>query len=231
MKYEVKYKPSYSMLVVTLEPSEKIVAESGAMTYMTPNIEVHTRKREKSLLGTLGLAILGRQSFWVNEYTAVNGSGEVGFVSAPIGDIERLEVKPGQGYIIQKASYIASTENVDLDIRWEGFTKGLFGQGLFMIKATGEGNLFINTFGAIDKHFLQPSQYLIVDNFHLVAFSSTCNYKVMRFGGLKETILGGEGLVTRIEGPGEVYIQTKNLGEFIEWIWTLLEPRVRARAR
>ncbi len=100
-----------------------------------------------------------------------------------------------------------------------------------MIKATGEGNLFINTFGAIDKHFLQPSQYLIVDNFHLVAFSSTCNYKVMKFGGLKETILGGEGLATRIEGPGEVYIQTKNLGEFIEWIWTLLEPRVRTRAR
>ena len=34
MKYEIKYKPSYSMLVVNLEPNEKIVAESGAMTYM-----------------------------------------------------------------------------------------------------------------------------------------------------------------------------------------------------
>lgn len=231
MKYDIRYKPSYSMLVVTLEPGEKIVAESGAMTYMTPNIEVHTRKREASLLGTLGLAILGRQSFWVNEYTAREGTGEVGFVSAPIGDIERLEITPHQGYIIQKASYIASTENVDLDVKWEGFTKGLFGQGLFMIKVTGEGNLFINTFGAIDKHVLETGQHLIVDNFHLVAFSNTCNYKVMKFGGLKETILGGEGFVTKIEGPGEVYIQTKNLGEFVEWLWTLIEPRVRSRAR
>lgn len=231
MKYEIKYKPSYSMLVVNLEQGEKITAESGAMTYMDPNIEVHTRKREKSLLGSLSLAIFGRQSFWVNDYKASNGPGEVAFVSAPVGDIETLEVKLDQGYVIQKSAYIASTENVDLDVKWEGFTKGLFGQGLFMIKVTGDGPLFINTFGAIDKHTLKPRQMLIVDNFHLVAFSDTCNYKVTKFGGLKETLLGGEGLVTRITGPGDVYIQTKNLREFVEWLWTLIEPRVRSRAR
>jgi len=231
MKYEIKYKPSYSMLVVNLEQNERITAEAGAMTYMNPNIEAHTRKREKSLLGSLSLAIIGRQSFWVNDYTASRGPGEVAFVSAPVGDIETLEVGPNQGYIIQKAAYIASTENVDLDVKWEGFTKGLFGQGLFMIKVTGNGTLFINTFGAIDKHTLKPGQTMIVDNFHLVAFSGTCNYKVTKFGGLKETLLGGEGLVTQITGPGDVYIQTKNLREFVEWLWTLIEPRVRARAR
>jgi uncharacterized protein (TIGR00266 family) len=231
MKYEIKYKPSYSMLVINLEQNEKITAESGAMTYMEPNIEAHTRKREKSLLGSLSLSIVGRQSFWVNDYTASRGPGEVAFVSAPVGDIETLEVKQDQGYIIQKSAYIASTENVDLDVKWEGFTKGLFGQGLFMIKAKGNGLLFINTFGAIDKHTLKPGQTMIVDNFHLVGFSDTCNYKVTKFGGLKETLLGGEGLVTQITGPGDIYIQTKNLREFVDWLWTLLEPRVRSRAR
>jgi uncharacterized protein (TIGR00266 family) len=190
MKYEIKYSPSYSMLVVNLEQGETITGESGAMTYMDPTIEPHTRKREKSLLGSLGLAVIGRQSFWVNDYTAAGGPGEVGLVAAPVGDIELLEVKPGQGYVIQKSAYIASTENVDLDVKWEGFTKGLFGQGLFMIKVTGNGNLFINTFGAIDKHTLKTGQTMIVDNFHLVAFSDTCSYKVTKFGGLKETLLG-----------------------------------------
>jgi uncharacterized protein (TIGR00266 family) len=231
MKYEIKYKPSYSMLVVTIEQGETITAESGAMTYMDPNIEVHTRKREKSFLGSLGLAIVGRQSFWVNDYTATQGQGEAGFVSAPVGDIEMLEIKPGQGYVIQKSAYVASTQDVDLDIKWEGFTKGLFGQGLFMIKVKGNGSLFINTFGAIDKHTLKPGQTLTVDNFHLVAFSDTCTYKVTKFGGLKETILGGEGLVTQITGPGDIYIQTKNLKEFVDWLWALLEPRVQSRAR
>jgi uncharacterized protein (TIGR00266 family) len=219
------------MLVVNLMQGETITAEAGAMTYMDPIIEVHTRKREKSLLGSLGLAIIGRQSFWVNDYTASQGAGEVGLVSAPVGDIEVLEIKPDQGYVIQKAAYVASTQNVDLDVQWEGFTKGLFGQGLFMIRVSGSGNLFINTFGAIDKHTLKPGQSMIVDNFHLVAFSSTCNYKVTKFGGLKETLLGGEGLVTNITGPGDIYIQTKNLKEFVDWLWTLIEPRVQSRAR
>ncbi len=231
MKYEIKYKPSYAMLVITLEPSETITAEAGAMTYMSPTIEVHTRKREKSLLGTLGLSIIGGQSFWVNDYTAINGTGEAGFTAAPVGDIETMEITPNQGFIVQKSAYIASTMNVDLDVKWEGFTRGLFGQGLFMLRATGNGTLFINTFGAIDKHTLSAGQTLTVDNFHLVAFSDSCTYKVTKFGGLKETLLSGEGLVTQITGPGDVFIQTKNLREFVEWLWILLERKVSSKAR
>ena len=219
------------MLVVKLEPNESITAESGSMTYMDPNIDVQTRRRERSILGSIGLKLLGGQSFWVNDYKAEQNLGEVAFVSAPVGDIETLQIKLDKGYIVQKTSYIASTQNVELDIKWQGFTKGLFGQGLFMIKVTGDGTLFINTFGAIDKHTLNPDQTLVVDNFHLVAFSDTCDYKVKKFGGLKSTLLGGEGLVTEIKGPGDVYIQTKNLREFVEWLWTLLEPKVRSRAR
>ena len=227
MEYEIKYRPAYSLLVVKLSQGERITAEAGAMTYMDPNIEVETTKREQGILSSLGLALIGGQSFFVNHYIAPNGPGEMGFVSAPIGDIQVLDVNPDQGYIIQKASYVASDETVDLDIKWEGFTKGLFGQGLFMIRVSGQGKLFINTFGAIDKHVLEPGKTLIVDNFHLVAFSSACNYKVTKFGGLKETILGGEGFVTRITGPGEIYLQTKNLKEFADWLWVALAPRTQ----
>jgi len=231
LDFEIKYRPSYSMLVIHLKPNQSITAEAGAMTYMTPSIQVQTHKREKSLLGTIGLSVLGRQSFFVNDFTAVNAPGEAAFVSAPIGDIEKLEITPTGGYVIQKAAYIASTNGVNLDIQWQGFTKGLFGQGLFMIKVAGQGSLFINTFGALDRHNLGPGEMLVVDNFHLVAFSDTCQYKVTKFGGWKETILGGEGLVTEITGPGEVLVQTKNLKEFVDWIWTLLESKVQTRAR
>jgi uncharacterized protein (TIGR00266 family) len=227
MNFEIKYQPSYALLVAKLNQGETITAESGAMTYMTPNLEIHTRKREKSFWGTLGMSLIGGQSFFVNDFIATNGSGEAAFVAAPVGDIKQLDLAPGSGYIIQKSAYIASTQGIDLDIKWEGFSKGLFGQGLFMIRATGSGQMFINTFGAIDVHKLEAGQTLIVDNFHLVGFSETCSYKVTKIGGLKETILSGEGLVTQITGPGEVYIQTKNLQEFAEWLWTLLEPKVR----
>jgi len=231
MRYEIKYDPSYAMLVVDLDAGEKITGEAGAMTYMTPNVEVQTRMRERSVLGTIGLKILGGQSLFVNDYVATGGSGQVALGAAPVGDINVMRVEPGRGFIVQKAAYLASTEDVELDIKWEGFTKGLFGQGLFMIKVYGRGDLFVNTFGAIDKHELGPGEEMVVDNFHLVAFSDSCEYEVQRFGGWKETILSGEGFVTRIRGPGEVYIQTKNLREFVDWLWVLISPRVQSRAR
>lgn len=231
MKYEIKYEPSYAMLVVDLEAGESIVGEAGAMTYMTPNIDVQTRMREKGLLGTIGLAILGGQSFFVNDFVATGGPGQLALGAAPVGDIQVLKVEPGKGFIIQKSSYLANTQDIDLDVKWEGFTKGLFGQGLFMIKTFGQGDLFLNTFGALDRHELGPGEELVVDNFHLVAFSDSCDYEVRKFGGWKETILSGEGFVTRIRGPGEIYIQTKNLREFVDWIWTLLQFRVRMKSR
>lgn len=231
MKYEIKYRPSYGFLVVTLNPGESITAEAGAMTYMQPSIEVHTRKRKQGLLSTIGMTLLGGQSFFVNDFTATTGAGEIGFSAAPLGDVEQLEITPSQGFIIQKSAYIASQQGVTLDAEWQGFSKGIFGQGLFMIKVSGQGLLFINTFGAIDKHVLAAGERLVVDNFHLVAFSDTCSYKVTKFGGWKETLLSGEFLVTDITGPGEVYIQTKNIREMADWIWTLIAPRVQTSSR
>jgi uncharacterized protein (TIGR00266 family) len=228
MKYEIKYRPSYSLLVVSMDPGEAIVAEAGAMTYMTPTIEMKTRGRGQSVWDTLKVGLLGGQSFFVNDYVAAAGPGELGLVAAPVGDIEKLPMNGSIGFIIQKSSYIASSPGIDLDIQWQGFTKGVFGQGLFMIKTSGTGDLFINTFGAIDRHSLLPGEKLIVDNFHLVGFTDTCSYEVKRLGGLKEFALSGEGLVVEITGPGEVYLQTKNLAEFADWLWYVMEPKVRA---
>jgi len=229
LKYEIKYQPSYSLLEVELDANEQITGEAGSLTYMSPNIDVRTRTREKSILGSLKTSILGGQSLFVTDFVSVGGTGKVALVAAPIGDIMKMEITPQKGYIIQKSAYLASTQNIDLDVRWEGFSKGLFGQGLFMIKTTGMGDLFINSFGAIDKHVLAPGEQLVVDNFHLVAFSDTCEYEVRKFGTWKDTLVSGEGLVTYIEGPGEVYIQTKNLREFVDWLWMLLGPRVASR--
>ena len=62
MKYQIKYTPSYSMLVVNLEVGEQITGEASAMTYMTPTMEIRTRKREQSILGSLATARAGRAS-------------------------------------------------------------------------------------------------------------------------------------------------------------------------
>jgi len=230
LKFEIKYRPSYSLLEVQLPSDGFITAEAGAMIYMSSNVEVktHTRVEQSGLLGTLKVSVLGGETLFINDYFARGGEAKVGFVSAPLGDITRLEVNQDRGYIIQSSGYIASTPNVKLDTQWQGFTKGLFGQNLFMIKTLGDGDVFVNTFGAIDKHDLGPGEKLIVDNYHLAALSTTCQYQVRMFGGLKSTLLGGEGLITEITGPGEVYIQTKNPMEFADWLWRYIGPKVHS---
>jgi len=231
VKFEIKYGPSYALLEVQLPENGHIIAEAGALTYMSSNINVETRTRmkETGIWGTIKISLLGGETLFITDYSAEGGPGKAGFVSAPLGDITNLEVTPNKGYIIQSSAYIASTLGVELDTQWQGFTKGLFGQNLFMLKTLGEGDIFINTFGAIDKHVLEAGETLVVDNYHLAALSDTCKYEVHMFGGLKSTILGGEGFVTDVTGPGEVYIQTKNVKEFVDWLWRYIAPKVRHR--
>ena len=80
-----------------------------------------------------------------------------------------------------------------------------------MIKVSGTGDIFLNAYGCIVQKELIAGEKIIIDNYHLVAFNENMNYRVTKFGGLKTTILGGEGLVTEITGPGTAYFQTKNL--------------------
>jgi uncharacterized protein (AIM24 family) len=84
------------MLVVDLEAGERIVGEAGAMTYMFSNIDVRTRRRERSILGTPGWSLLGGQSLFVNDFYARGGPGQIGLAAAPVGDITKLEVGPGR---------------------------------------------------------------------------------------------------------------------------------------
>ena len=231
VKFEIKYGPSYALLEVQLPANGHIIAEAGALTYMSSNInvETRTRMRETGIWGTIKVSLLGGETLFITDYSAEGGPGKAGFVSAPLGDITHLDVSASKGYIIQSSAYIASTTGVTLDTQWQGFAKGLFGQNLFMLKTQGEGDIFINTFGAIDKHELAAGERLIVDNYHLAALSDTCQYDVRMFGGLKSTILGGEGLVTEVTGPGEVYVQTKNVKEFVDWLWRYIAPKVGTR--
>ena len=229
MEYEVRYRPSFSLLEVRLNAGEQITAEAGAMVYMTEGVEVKTRVRSGGLFQKIKVSMLGGESFFVNDYIADRPS-KVGFAAAPMGDIERLEVQPNRGFIIQSGAYVASTSSVQLDTQWQGFTKGLFGTSLFMLKATGQGDVFVNTFGAMDQHILGQGETMTVDNFHLVAFTEGCTYSVRKFGGLKSTILGGEGLVTEVAGPGEIFVQTKNPHEFASWLAAFM-PRVEREGK
>lgn len=206
-----------ALLDVQLNAGEKITAESGAMVYIKGDLEIKTRTHEGGFLKKLKVTALGGESFFVNDYIA-RGDASIGLTGPPLGDIIRIEVKPGSGFIVQSGSYVASTSGIMLDTQWQGFTKGLFGSEFFMLKATGQGELFLNAYGGIIEKRVEQGENLLLDNYHLVALSESAGYKVIKVGGMKTTILGGEGLATEITGPATVYFQTKNIREFVDML-------------
>ena len=210
MQFQITKEPM-SILEVQMSAGEKITAE----VYIKGDVEVKTRTREGGLFKKIKVTALGGESFFVNDFIA-RSDCSIGLTGPPIGDIVKLEVRQGGGYIVQSGSYVASTQGVLIDTQWQGFTKGLFGSEFFMLKVSGDGDLFVNAYGGIVKKDLAQGERMIVDNYHLVALSEQVRYNVIKVGGMKTTILGGEGLATECTGPGSVYFQTKNLRELID---------------
>jgi len=214
MEFQILKNPM-SILEVNLKKDESITAEAGALVFMQGDIQIDTKTRS-GIFKTLKVSLLGNESFFVNKFTAKHDGCVLGLTGPPVGDIIDIPISNDAGFIVQSGSYIASTPGVDIDTKWQGFTKGIFGSELFMLKATGNGTVFCNAYGGIIKKQILPGETFILDNYHLVALSIDSNYEVTKFGGLKNTILGGEGLVTKISGPATVYLQTKNLKELID---------------
>ena len=214
MEFQIIKNPM-SILEVHMDKGESITAEAGALVFMKGDVEIKTKMRS-GFLKTVKVSLLGNESFFVNSYIANENGCVLGLTGPPVGDIIEIPIDQNNGFIVQSGAYIASTNDVVIDTKWQGFTKGIFGSELFMLKVTGNGKVFCNAYGGIIQKQISSGEKMTLDNYHLVALSQNADYKVTKFGGLKSTILGGEGLVTEIIGPATVYFQTKNLKELID---------------
>jgi uncharacterized protein (TIGR00266 family) len=223
LEYEIVKNPM-GLIQFTMNKGEKIIAEAAAMVYIRGNIETETRMRKGGFLKSLKAAAFGGESFFVNEFTAHEDNCKLGLTGNMLGDIEVIPVD--QEFIVNSGAFVGSTSELTLDTKWQGFTKGIFGTNMFMLKTVGTGDMFVNAWGGILKTELKAGEKMILDNYQLVALSSTADYRVTKHGSYKTTLFGGEALVMEIIGPGTVYFQTKNLMEFVRALIPYL-PQIR----
>ncbi len=221
MQWQI-YKNPLGLLEISMDKGESVTAESGALVFMQGDIEVRTstKIREQGFLSRLKSTFLGRESLFLNDYIA-RDKCTVGIAGAALGDIEAIEVNGS--YILQSGAYIASTEGISMDTKFQGLTKGIFGTELFMLKILGKGTVFVNTYGGIVKKELKSNERMVVDNYHLVALDGNADYRVVKIGSWKTTILGGEGLGIELNGPATLYLQSKSAMEIKDEFSRLLE--------
>jgi uncharacterized protein (TIGR00266 family) len=215
MEHEVLYRPSYSLLKIKMEQGEAVLAEAGAMVSMSSGIEMKTAAKG-GVFGALKRSMLGGESFFMNTFSAVE-AGEVTFAPSLPGDINVLELK-GQTVYAQSGAYIASSPSVEVDTKWGGAKTFFSREGLFLLKMSGMGKLFLSSYGAIHEIDLEAGQKYTVDTGHMVSFEEGVGYSVKRVGGLKSTLFSGEGLVCELTGPGKIMIQSRSADAFLSWL-------------
>jgi uncharacterized protein (TIGR00266 family) len=208
----VEHGPSFALAVVQLGPEQSIQAESGAMVSMSANVELQSQMKG-GLMGALKRAVVGESAF-VSTFTARGGPGEVTLAPGSPGDITVLTLN-NQQFFVQGGSFLAAAPSVNIDTKLGGARSFFSGEGLFLIGASGSGTLVLSSFGAIRKKTLQPGEQYIVDTGHIVAFEASIQYQLEKAAkGFFRSYTSGEGLVARYMGPGDIYIQTRNLEAF-----------------
>ncbi len=219
MQSEVLHNPDFGTIKVQFDqPGEQVVAEAGAMVARDTAVQMETNMR-----GGLGSALkrklLGGESLFQNTFTATQAQQTLWIAPAPEGAIQEIDLQANQEIYLQSGAYLASTTGVQLDTKWQG-AKGFFsGEGLFLLRAYGQGRLWFSSYGGI--HVVDIGQQYhgyICDTSHMVAFTQGLSYNVSKVGGLKSLFLSGEGLVCNFSGQGRLWMQTRNPGALASFL-------------
>ncbi len=206
---------------ITLDPGETVIAEAGAMMYMTSGIKMQTvlgdpAAEQQSFLGKVvsaGKRALTGESVFLTTFTnEASGREKVAFASPYPGKIVPMHLDELGGELIcQKDAFLCAAKGVQVGIAFQKkLGVGLFGgEGFIMQRLTGDGIALVHAGGTLVRRELQAGETLRLDTGCLVALAPSVNYDVQFVGGVKNTLFGGEGLVfATLTGPGQVWVQS-----------------------
>lgn len=216
MQVEVMSGPAFAMGTIALRAGAEVKVEAGAMAAMTGDVAIETQATG-GLLGGLKRSVLGGESFFVNTFRSERG-GDLSVAPKLPGDLRLLTLDGATTWMIQSGSWTASDAGVDVDAKWGGAKTFFGGEGLFLLRCSGAGDVLVSSYGAILERQVGAGETYVVDTGHVVAFPEGMPYQVEKAGNWKSAILGAEGLVTRFTGPGSLWLQTRSPQDLIGWL-------------
>lgn len=213
------------VVICELENGEKMITESGSMSWMTPNMEMETSA------GGLGKAfgkLFTGENIFQNIYTAKGGKGMIAFSSSFPGKIVAMEITPDKPIIAQKRAFLAATEGIELSVFFQKkAVSGFFGgEGFLMQKVSGSGIAFFEIDGSSVSYNLAAGQKLVISTGNLALCDSTCSIDTQTVKGVKNVLFGGEGIFnTVVTGPGQVTLQTMPFSNLVGQISACLPSK------
>lgn len=217
--YEL-YGDDMQFVEITLDPGEVVVAEAGAMMYMTQGIEMQTvfgdPSKNQGFFGKLfdaGKRMITGESLFLTTFGATGNQREkVAFAAPYPGKIIPMHLDElGEELICQKDAFLCAARGVHIGIAFQRkILAGLFGgEGFILQRLTGDGMAFVHAGGTIHRRELADGETLRLDTGCLVALQPSVDYDIQATGGVKNSIFGGEGLfLATLRGPGTVWVQS-----------------------
>lgn len=216
-----------SFLHASLSRGDKLIAESGAMVSMESNIELKGQM-QGGLLASVARSLVNDESFFNQYFEATGGDGDVLLSPMLPGDISILDVSPHKSYFVNDGAFLAAGHSVNLSVQTQGIGKAIFGGtgGFFITKASGEGPLVVSGFGTCMELNVSEGNPVTIDNYHVVAWDSNLSYEMALttnknsgfLGKIANSVMSGEGIVTRFKGNGTVLVCSRNRGAFVGWL-------------
>ena len=168
----------------------------------------------------VGRSMVSGESVFITRARGENDGARIALAPATPGAIRELQLG-AQQWRLRDQAFLACDANVSYAIKRQSLGKAVFGGtgGLFVMETQGTGSMLINSFGDIQEITLNGAAPFVVDNTHVVAWSSTLDYKIKVASGTFG-FTSGEGLVNEFHGQGTVMIQTRN----IQSLASVLQP-------
>ena len=213
MNYEIICDPTYTAVEVNLQPGERFAADSGVMAWMTSNMKTETSTRGGMLAG-LKRKVLSGESFFQNTYYPQDGPGSVTFAPGAAGHVAVHELSRGELFL-EKGAYLASSEGIQCDAKFDGL-KGLFNEGMFVLRVSGTGTLFFHAYG--DIHPVDVDGQYVVDNGYAVAWEPTLSYRLTR-GKKIRSFLFSDQLLLQFSGKGRIWLQSRSPRSLANWAY------------
>ena len=207
MRYSIQG-DTLPVVICELDDGEKIITEGGGMAWMSPNMKMETTGGG---IGKMFGRALSGDTLFQNIYTAERTNGMISIASSFPGSIKAFEITPGNEIILQKSAFLASEAGVELSMHFrKKLGSGLFGgEGFILQKLSGNGIAFAEFDGHVVEYELEAGEQIVVDTGHLAAMTASCTMEIKSVPGVKNMLLGGEGVFnTILTGPGKVWLQT-----------------------
>lgn len=210
--YRISHRDTNSILTIQLATLCPLTVKPGAMISMSSTV---------TLKGAIKFSVKKLLAGGEMASSTYIGPGEVLLAPPTLGDITSISMSDNQQWFVGRDAFLACTQDINRDYKRQGIGKAMFsGEGLFVYKISGNGLLFISSFGAIIRKDIVDGEKYFVDNGHLVAWNMKYTLERVSSGGMISNFSSGEGLVCKFIGPGTVFLQSRSPTEFGQWLST-----------